>query len=208
MEQKGNSLRDNPDGTCNCRPLGSGCFFTDGMDGKCKCKCHAVPSQVEKKKIYQCKHILHLDGLPCEDCEEVSQIEDTQPSQAEPHYCETIAIAPASLGGGSHTIHRGHCKECKVEDTQPSREWEKEFDEKFSNTGYRDPYGNYSDSPFGPSEIKAFIRSLLLTERSKLVGEIEGMKREILGLVIESDCLNMGYNQALNDILSLLNKKI
>lgn len=34
------NLRDNPDGTCNCRPLGDGCFFTDGLGGRCDCKCH------------------------------------------------------------------------------------------------------------------------------------------------------------------------
>jgi hypothetical protein len=31
----GNSnLRDNADGTCNCRPFMGGCFFTDGFDGE------------------------------------------------------------------------------------------------------------------------------------------------------------------------------
>lgn len=34
------TLRDNADGTCNCRPLMGGCFFTDGFDGRCDCKCH------------------------------------------------------------------------------------------------------------------------------------------------------------------------
>lgn len=38
------NLRDNPDGTCNCRPLGRGCFFTDGFDGPCDCKCHSRPT--------------------------------------------------------------------------------------------------------------------------------------------------------------------
>lgn len=34
------NLRDNTDGSCNCRPLGEGCFFTDGFGNKCDCKCH------------------------------------------------------------------------------------------------------------------------------------------------------------------------
>lgn len=35
------NLRDNPDGTCNCRQLGvgGGCFFLT-LDGPCDCKCH------------------------------------------------------------------------------------------------------------------------------------------------------------------------
>lgn len=34
-------LRDNSDGTCNCRSLGgNSCFFTDGLGGPCDCKCH------------------------------------------------------------------------------------------------------------------------------------------------------------------------
>jgi hypothetical protein len=44
-EKRGNSnLRDNADGTCNCRPFMGGCFFTDGFDGRCACKCHTPTS--------------------------------------------------------------------------------------------------------------------------------------------------------------------
>lgn len=43
-----NNLRDNKDGTCNCKPLMGGCFFTDGFEGKCDCKCHF---KVEDKKV-------------------------------------------------------------------------------------------------------------------------------------------------------------
>lgn len=39
------NLRDNKDGTCNCKPLGTGCFFTDGFDGRCDCKCHTPEKQ-------------------------------------------------------------------------------------------------------------------------------------------------------------------
>lgn len=42
-----NNLRDNKDGTCNCRPFGGGCFFTDGFDGPCDCKCHQAPIPVD-----------------------------------------------------------------------------------------------------------------------------------------------------------------
>jgi hypothetical protein len=44
-----NSLRDNKDGTCNCRPLGgSGCFFTAQFTGgPCDCKCHTPQPTVE-----------------------------------------------------------------------------------------------------------------------------------------------------------------
>ena len=33
-------LRDNQDGTCNCRKLGYGCFFIGSKGGRCDCKCH------------------------------------------------------------------------------------------------------------------------------------------------------------------------
>lgn len=36
------SLRNNPDGSCNCRPLGGACFFTDIVGGPCDCKCHKI----------------------------------------------------------------------------------------------------------------------------------------------------------------------
>lgn len=40
------NLRDNADGTCNCRMIAKNtCFFADGFDGRCDCKCHfANPS--------------------------------------------------------------------------------------------------------------------------------------------------------------------
>lgn len=35
------NLRDNLDGTCNCKMIAKNtCFFTDGFDGRCDCKCH------------------------------------------------------------------------------------------------------------------------------------------------------------------------
>lgn len=36
------NLRYNADGTCNCKPLGGGCFFTHPYDDSkpCDCKCH------------------------------------------------------------------------------------------------------------------------------------------------------------------------
>lgn len=50
--EKNYSLRDNPDGTCNCRPLLGGCFFTDGFDGRCDCKCHqAKPAENWEKEF-------------------------------------------------------------------------------------------------------------------------------------------------------------
>lgn len=41
------SLRDNSDGTCNCRPLMGSCFFTDGFGNRCNCRCHR-PAKEEK----------------------------------------------------------------------------------------------------------------------------------------------------------------
>lgn len=36
------NLRDNKNGSCDCRPLGKGCFFSDGFGGQCDCKCHTI----------------------------------------------------------------------------------------------------------------------------------------------------------------------
>lgn len=38
------TLRNNQDGTCNCRPLGSGCFFQEIDGSRCKCSCHNKPT--------------------------------------------------------------------------------------------------------------------------------------------------------------------
>ena len=37
------TLRNNQDGTCNCRPLGNGCFFQEIDGSRCGCKCHTKP---------------------------------------------------------------------------------------------------------------------------------------------------------------------
>lgn len=54
------NLRDNPDGTCNCRPLGGGsCFFTDGFDNACNCKCHI------KQELCDCSNVTHVKQESC-----------------------------------------------------------------------------------------------------------------------------------------------
>lgn len=45
------NLRDNPDGTCNCKPLGDGCFFTSESGGRCDCKCHFPKPQTTKEQV-------------------------------------------------------------------------------------------------------------------------------------------------------------
>jgi hypothetical protein len=51
-EKRPRNLRDNSDGTCNCRPLGGGCFFTNGFGGACNCPCHALTAlEVTEKKV-------------------------------------------------------------------------------------------------------------------------------------------------------------
>lgn len=45
MKKYINSLRDNEDGTCNCKPMGGGCFFTDIFGNHCDCKCHVKNNQ-------------------------------------------------------------------------------------------------------------------------------------------------------------------
>lgn len=44
-----NSLRYNPDGTCNCRRLGDGCFFQENFGNRCECDCHKNNSQNYRK---------------------------------------------------------------------------------------------------------------------------------------------------------------
>lgn len=49
MRKPRQSLRDNADGTCNCRMIARDCcFFTDGFGGPCECKCHR-PTPPEEK---------------------------------------------------------------------------------------------------------------------------------------------------------------
>lgn len=38
------TLRNNQDGTCNCRPLSNGCFFQELDGSRCRCKCHTKPT--------------------------------------------------------------------------------------------------------------------------------------------------------------------
>ncbi len=64
------NLRDNPDGTCNCRPLGKGCFFTDGFDGACDCKCHLPNKDKELREFMECDTCRAKAGSPylCSGC--------------------------------------------------------------------------------------------------------------------------------------------
>lgn len=51
------NLRDNEDGTCNCRPFGEGCFFTDTLgEGPCDCECHKPMTTEETKYPYEGLH--------------------------------------------------------------------------------------------------------------------------------------------------------
>lgn len=60
-----------------------------------------------------------------------------------------------------------------LEDTQPTGEWEKEFDEKFSLDWWKG-FGTSDDiDKKGIEGIKSFISNLLLTHREKVIKEIE-----------------------------------
>lgn len=74
------NLRDNSDGSCNCKPLGSGCFFTSGAEGgQCDCKCHQ-----RETKTSSCSHTFSGDSVvwldneyaKCSACKEVLPVEE------------------------------------------------------------------------------------------------------------------------------------
>lgn len=78
-------------------------------------------------------------------------------------------------------------------------EWEKEFDERFKDVEFlRGVPVNLPEET--RQEIKSFISSLLSLQRRELAEKVEGMK-----LPSDYPQYNLGYNQALNDVVALLN---
>ena len=98
--------------------------------------------------------------------------------------------------------------DCPLEDKEKS--WEKELDDRF--VGIETHFSDWLTENNGKI-IKSFIRSLLQDREKELIKEIEGMKMEI-SKGIECikcgdiyDCTCEGYNEALDDVLSLIRKE-
>jgi hypothetical protein len=105
-----------------------------------------------------------------------------------------------------------------------NNDWEDKFDVRFGLKGYRAESLNWEDSA---DEIKSFIKQTLSSEQDRLREEVSGMKKVCKSCKKSIDeshmgydgaltCKTMhitggtwkeiGYNQALSDVLSLLNK--
>lgn len=121
----------------------------------------------------------------------------------------------------AHTVHDAcinqncPCHHRAIETPASKEDWESEFDEQFpvaynhrSNTGASKELGRW---------VKSFISNLLATEKEKLRGKIEGMKKPIskvqslmakkglTGAPMNKEINPMyTYNQAINAILKAL----
>lgn len=60
-------------------------------------------------------------------------------------------------------------------------DWKTEFDEKFKE-GETDPFGNFSDSPFGRKEIKSFISTVEARAREEAVDYLENQVEAFMNL--------------------------
>jgi hypothetical protein len=73
-----NNLRDNKDGSCNCRPLGGGCFFADALGGPCDCKCHQKTLNPKYKELREAwkktGHILVNSVVPLKNKDGESEL--------------------------------------------------------------------------------------------------------------------------------------
>lgn len=103
----------------------------------------------------------------------------------------------------------------KVEDTEPSGEWVREFDKEFFNVfnwiklNCKDEIISGVDINKIDKILKARIHSLLLTQRSKLVEAAEGMKMKNTKDESNSDWFyGKGYNNALDDVLAHLKSNL
>ena len=112
----------------------------------------------------------------------------------------------------------------KMKQKEVKIDWEKEFDKKFSTTwikSYTSVIGLNPEAIRGekvylvsPGKLKDFIRSLLKAHTSRIVGIVEKLKGEIVGIEIKhkegfrswepNKDLTDGYRKALDDILEAI----
>ena len=107
----------------------------------------------------------------------------------------------------------------KMKQKEVKGDWEKEFDKEFVGKGnLRAMTLNNESCVMGKAEdIKEFIRGLLKANTSRIVGIVEKLKGEIVGIEIKhkegfrswepNKDLTDGYRKALDDILEAINIK-
>lgn len=149
-------------------------------------------------------HTLEYTGKRCMYCEmTVEQIEKQNNEYSSVTITETMTKKEAEKYG------------YKVEDTEPSGEWVREFDKEFFNVfnwiklNCKDEIISGVDINKIDKILKARIHSLLLTQRSKLVEAAEGMKMKNTKDESNSDWFyGKGYNNALDDVLAHLKSNL
>lgn len=87
---------------------------------------------------------------------------------------------------------------CECHSTPEGEEWEKEFEGLVRRTGLH--LGYRQQERITP--VKNFIKETLASQRATLRSRVEGMKKETIFLYKDQ---NIGYNQALDDVLALIN---
>lgn len=110
-----------------------------------------------KKKLIGIKHMKKIE-CKCH------KVKDTKPSQVEKKKCSKAAF------------YDPQCKACneanEVEDTQPFGEWGEDFKDIYLKWKNEAGLVNFHDVEVLNERYSVFIHQLLLTQRSKLVGEI------------------------------------
>lgn len=87
----------------------------------------------------------------------------------------------------------------QIKDTVPTKkDWEEDFNEKFTFGGIT---GVVAFKEAHPLDVKAFIHTLLATQRRDILKEVRGLKVGFDGILEEG---GGRYNQALSDVEKLI----
>lgn len=100
--------------------------------------------------------------------------------------------------------------------TQPNKTWEEEFDEKLMNSNSM-PCCRVCQCENGKKiwcachreQLKYFIRKTLQAERERVIGIVEGMRKECKenpNVCADMGCIVGEYNQALSNIKERIEK--
>lgn len=171
------NLRDNSDGTCNCKPLGNGCFFTNSIGGKCDCKCHKMTKTEQFKE--EVNNFIQMGELTaCGHCEPEKFGEGLrQAEKAIPDYkCE--------------------CK-CHKDKTEQIKEELRML--VLSNPPSSQVFDDFIEQKLEEQKQEAYDEGWE-DRGEKIIEEVEKLKSP------EATVIGKVYNQALDTVLSKLKK--
>lgn len=187
------SLRDNSDKTCNCSPLGNGCFFQELDGSRCKCKCH---QEKEEKDFTIENRTVDNEVADIKDLLGENAVIDYEKNQSHYHCWNQKQPCACGIPLEKHT----QCCLCDTKVPPYSYLDRKmaEFDESFYDGDNYKVMCKEHNKEASPYEIRGFIRQSILG----VLSEAEKMKKEVDSWGLDEN--EAGYNKCLSDLRKVI----